>query len=524
MRLGIGLFDSPNCGELMLDLAALGSGHSFGTGEHGFDTYTCFVPLSLIDAFRLYDRPGLPWVQVTWQGGVVWEGRVEDVSIVDGGVQLTAFGAWAALYDVPYTALWSSTRVDAWRPLTEDDIAFRNAEKYQFDFQNRIYVTLPKGEAYLTSDEMAAVATFVPDDSDTIFEYITVDYAYNLPANWRVRLVVYNSSMAAIASQNITTTGGAATGTSTWTIATAGAVCAGIEIMNLSGATTTVAVETGVYYAKFTNVRVTANGPAVGANEIAGPLVVYVNALNPTQLSSSTALIDAPGVDLTDEVYEDQYPADILDHLAALGDNASPAQLWEVGVWEGRMVTFRQRLAAVQGGAVRQWYVDASSLELDRTLDTLRNSVYATYQDASGRTLRTDIQADAASVARLGLTRREAARANTTTLNFADQIAGTTMRDKRNPKPAAALMFRELYDAAGVRWPLFMARAWDRCTVRNLPPTLSVEIDRIRTFRILETRYDADNDLLEVVPESHPPRVEMLLARLGAGLPGLRRQ
>ena len=54
-------------------------------------------------------------------------------------------------------------------------------------------------------------------------------------------------------------------------------------------------------------------------------------------------------------------------------------------------------------------------------------------------------------------------------------------------------------------------------TIRNLPPTLSTAIDRIRTFRVSETRYDAMTNTLTVIPESPTPRVEIMLARQAVG-------
>jgi hypothetical protein len=72
-----------------------------------------------------------------------------------------------------------------------------------------------------------------------------------------------------------------------------------------------------------------------------------------------------------------------------------------------------------------------------------------------------------------------------------------------------------VYDAAGGRWPLWMARSGDTVTIRNLPPTLSAEVDRVRTFRIGRTEYECDSDTLRVEPEESLPRLEMMVARAG---------
>jgi hypothetical protein len=54
--------------------------------------------------------------------------------------------------------------------------------------------------------------------------------------------------------------------------------------------------------------------------------------------------------------------------------------------------------------------------------------------------------------------------------------------------------------------------------VRNLPPTISTSIDRIRSFRLSRTSYDAMTDTLTVEPEQARPTLDALLARIAAGV------
>ena len=78
-------------------------------------------------------------------------------------------------------------------------------------------------------------------------------------------------------------------------------------------------------------------------------------------------------------------------------------------------------------------------------------------------------------------------------------------------------------DAAGARYPLWLVRSGDTMTIRNLPPNVSTSIDRIRTFRITHTSYDAFADTLDVEPEAAPRTLEVMLARRSEGLVGGRR-
>jgi hypothetical protein len=511
--LGIGLYESPT-GTLLLDLAARGSGHRFSTGRHGFHTYTCTVPRGLIDSFYLYDRPGLPHVAITWQGAIVWEGRVEDVSIVDGGVKLTALGYWRALSDVPYSALWSTTDLAAWRPVTVDDLASRAPEMFSMDNNGRLFIGLEKNAVYpaVGSAKVGEWTYAIPHGSARQIVKFSCDYEL-LAANtiFRFRISGADEDFGNLTfPSDITSTGVLQTGSLNLTITAADRLL--VSLFNVTAGASTYSGETGANYLKLTNIRIkTTSSASVYADEIAEALVAYVNGINSTQLSSSTALIESPAVDLSDEIYEDEDPADIIDRLADLGDNSSPVGLYEAGVWDYRVLAFQRR-----GSTARTWYVDVTSLEVERTLETLRNSVYAAYQEETGRTLRTSVSADADSVARYGLTRRRAVDVRTTSSTQADKHRDAALQDGKDPAPRAALDFRELYDAAGVRWPLFMARAWDTVVIRNLPPTLSVDIDRIRIFRISKTDYFVEGDVLTVTPEEFLPRLDVLVTRQGS--------
>lgn len=233
----------------------------------------------------------------------------------------------------------------------------------------------------------------------------------------------------------------------------------------------------------------------VTARDIAVALAAAVGGLN-SFMSSSAVLLQDPGVTLA-EVYEDRYPVEILDRLCSLGDTDTPPRLWEAPVWEGRLLAFRPR-----GDAAREWYIDVSEPSIERTLDDLANSVYAVYQDGGNARTLTATSADAASASRYGLTRRLPVRVQTQDATLAESVRDAFLDDHKAPPARGAVRLRELYDRAGVRYPAFVARSGDTITLRNLPPTLSTDIDRIRTFRIKETEYEAEADELTVQPEA----------------------
>lgn len=514
------LLTSPT-GTLLFDGAGRARDLRFSTGPHGFAALSCFIPCALDEAFWLYDRPGLPHVVVSDNGATVWEGRLEDVAIVagaDGGVRLTALGYWRALADLPYSALWSDDSVSEWRMETADDVANRSPEMYVADTQNRLFIGLTKNAVYGHQGNPAFLTFAVPHNSERTIIRVEFDYEIKLPANWRYEFNRCNEDFSGGANVHAATaSGGTDTGSYAGTFT--GMDRIEIGLYNNSGAPTTYTGETGANYLKITNLRVQSNASAtLYADEIADALAAFVAAANSSQLSSSTALIQSPALDLRHEVYEDELPADILAKLAGLGDNQTPPRQWEVGVWEGRALHFRPK-----GDAARTWYVDVSALEVERTIETLRNSVYAVYQDATGRALRTAGASDSASISRYGLTRQAAVPANTTSSTQAGVHRDAALEDGADPRPRAGVVFTELYDAAGGCWPLWAARAGDTITIRNLSPVLSTDIDRIQSFRVAETDYDVDADRLDVVPESPLPTLETLLARRAEGITTERR-
>lgn len=283
------------------------------------------------------------------------------------------------------------------------------------------------------------------------------------------------------------------------------------------------AVTSTTFTATFAGTHVAAEtitAHVVYADEIVKDCLADIVAVN-MGLSSNTTLIQSPLVDLTDQVFEDANMGAVLDTLAAIGDNATPPLRWEVGVGNQQLLYFRPK-----SSASRVWYVDVApdGLQIERSLQTLHNSAYTTYQDADGRTLRTATSSDAASVARYGVTRQQAVDSSTTSSTLATTIRDTAIRDGADPPPRSSVVFDGLYDAGGAWWPLYWCKSGDTLIARNLPPTLSTTIDRIRVMRLIQVEYNAggntSQDSLRVVPEGLLPDLEFFLVRSGAGVGG----
>lgn len=487
-----------------------GGGLRFSTNKGGFAALELpVVPLSLAEAFEVYDWPGTPHAVVSdHAAGIAWEGRVEDIAIIEGGVSITAMGYQRAMRDVPYTALWSKTGSGDWRPVPDSVYASSRPEQFTIDNNNRVYLSLTKGTAYPDARQ-GFIGYQIPHNSERKITNISFDYSVTLPTNWLFRVRQADGAAWGTGTNTTIVTGNGSNQTGSYSL-TLGTPREGVALFldNATGSTYTVTAETGVYFARATNIRIkTTTTATVLASEIAAALATFINGVNSSQLAAVDDLISATTTDLQDELYEDAYPAEILDRLALLHD-------YEWGVWENRRLHFRAR-----GSAGRSWYIDVTRItDLQRSLERVRNSAYSVYRDANGRAQRTSAASNTASLERFGITRRGVVSVQSTSQTEAETHRGVFLADRADATTRADVRFARLFDETGAEYPLHALRAGDMVTMRNLSPSLSATVDRIRSFVVAETAYDAATGEMDVTPEEPTPTLERLVARREAGL------
>jgi len=100
-------------GGLISDISSIARNVQIEDGPHGPSVGSCFIPGSLAASFRLYNRSSLPWLRLSDGARAIWTGRIEQVAVVPGGVEVRALGAGRGLSDSPYTAMWSVTSLEA---------------------------------------------------------------------------------------------------------------------------------------------------------------------------------------------------------------------------------------------------------------------------------------------------------------------------------------------------------------------------------------------------------------------------
>lgn len=512
LPLALQLYESAT-GGLLADWTATAKGVRIASNEHGYQSLEAFIPMTLEAAFRFYDAVPGRLIHLNYGGGTVWAGRVEDRKLVDGGLEIVALGHWRALSDAPYTALWSSKSYAGMIPVTGDMVSGYLPERWQLDNNNRIFMALVNGETYNNNNHYGGLVFRNPHRGERKIQVVGYDYDIDLPTDWKVELVGYDEGFASGAVEwTFASAGAPATGSQTVTLAAQKDFVV-FRVYNSSGIAVTFAGQTASKYAKITGLRVKSTTSAsLYADEIVKSLVDFMAGVNPGQLATAKGLIQSPGVDLVDEVYADQSPAQIIGSLAWRGDSIN--QVYEAGVWDGQTMYFRPK-----GSAALAWFTDAISIEIDSSLDALYNSAYAVYADANNRRLRTAMAEKLNSQAIYGLVRRAWAGTQTTSQTTAERARDALLTDRADLRPKAVLMMAGLYDASGARWPLWMARTGDTLTLRNLTPGLGSAVDQIRTFRIGTLLYDVDADLLSPGLEVESADLAALVGRV-AGVIG----
>lgn len=246
---------------------------------------------------------------------------------------------------------------------------------------------------------------------------------------------------------------------------------------------------------------VTVKGIAIYADEVVNQLIGIVSADN-SQLSSSTALVESPELDLTDLLYEDQSAMDVINDLVGRGDNQTPPRTWSAGVWDN-VLHFWPR-----GTDRKTWYLDASTLKLSRSLQSVVTEVVAAHKDTNGRLKRTSAAADEATSEAWTMNRKVVIDVHSTHSGYAEIVRDTLLEAKSGFIPAAEITFRNIFTDTGALANPEDVRADDNVVIRNMPtPLPSVD------FRIRRVEYGPGGLRLEL--EGMPDSIETLVSMAG---------
>jgi hypothetical protein len=557
-------------GTLRADWSLVHQGLVITTGPRGFEECSFFVPMDRGEARTWYGRSGATHIQVSENGRVVYEGRVEVVSTIDGplsGLAITALGYWRAFSDAPINTEWSTGNRSRWQPIETAQLAGRVPDEWNFTTDDKVMISAVSGGVFDSSRGGATYFTFGNTVSKTIQ---TLDAAYSLtaPTGWIAfiqaftgpftgasnvwtlagngatqtgtialsSLAAHTISMLITRNRAATTLGTAiAAGTRTVTPGSISGIAVGnklwiggtepeeVEVTAVVGATFTAVFryahaaadvvsfvsehKEGDIRFELTAPRIKAtNSSTVTASEVLTQILTDINASNPGHISASTALVGNPGVDLKEFQY-DGYPDAVIDQLATMGD--ASGNVWTAEVYEDQVLRFRRE------DSITAVYQIMQTPELSRDLDLFRSHLIPRYQDANGDVAQGTTQANLIAASRAGVVRSAFFEApEVDSVATVNALAATALLDTVSPAPMGDITVTELL-RNGVRVPLHRLRKGDIVECVEFPSSGSQAVDDARRLRVSATSYDHDAQTLTISPTLPASTIEALLARRG---------
>lgn len=258
MSINIGIFDSSN-NRWELPYTQI-QNLNISKGRNGIKSCEFFMPMSLRTAMALYPAILNDEVRASWFSEYFFKGRIEDIKITPRGLYITALGYWRVMDDINYSALWSTTDYSLWRPVTGAEVAGSTPEKYNIDFNGRIYMSTKKGQVYTNATDACSVVLKIPHGSGKQIIGFSLDYTANLPnplgaGSWEFAYQTTLENYASRVANLIDAQAGVAM-TRTWNFIVTACDYLMLTIYNNFTAPDTPAGEDGANYIQITNLRV----------------------------------------------------------------------------------------------------------------------------------------------------------------------------------------------------------------------------------------------------------------------------
>lgn len=229
-------------------------------GKNGIKSCEFFMPMALRTAMALYPAILNDEVRVSWFSEHFFKGRIEDIKITAKGLHITALGYWRSIDDITYSELWSTTDYKLWRPVTGAEIAGTTPDKYNIDFNGRIYMSLKKGQIYTNGTDACSVVLKIPHGSSKQIIGFSLDFTANLPnpvgvGSWDLAYQTADENYASRVATTISTMAGIAF-SRTYNFVVTACDYLLLTIYNNTTAPDTPAGEDGANYIQITNLRV----------------------------------------------------------------------------------------------------------------------------------------------------------------------------------------------------------------------------------------------------------------------------
>lgn len=264
----------------------------------------------------------------------IWAGHMRHIEQDVDTITVTALGNWVHLHDLTYIGggatpgtigrLWSDTRYERWKPATDDLIAGRTPERYEFDQQNRLFIAPRKGENFGPIGTAHGGLYYLTLYDDV--KRITFNYNFVNPSNWVGWLRSFNAGWGA--------------GNTEWTIAVTGAGAQNIVLVNAraillfemyyNAAAANYGGETGACRLRITNLYLYGTSDTTPTvTDVATDIVAQLSGSG--VISGDTSLIETIAMTLQPLFYErGESCLDALEDAASFGDANYRRLAWGV--------------------------------------------------------------------------------------------------------------------------------------------------------------------------------------------------
>jgi len=231
--------------------------------------------------------------------------------------------------------------------------------------------------------------------------------------------------------------------------------------------------------------------------------------INSDQSNIVTTSRDLVGIDLS----ANEYPQKRITELTDLSD--SDGNIYFFAIWDNRIPYLTARDATTVDWYV--WLADLGNLSLQQSALGLRNAVLPYIGTTAGT-----VQTDATSL--LLYPRREEKLTVPTGTNANTQADAASGRASEQSLPRQAQSFDvtgRIYRTTGGRLEesqKWRVRAGDVIRIQDLVPATAAtpSLDDVRTFFIMETDYNAQNDTLRLQPDRRRRSISDMVAKLRA--------
>ena len=234
--------------------------------------------------------------------------------------------------------------------------------------------------------------------------------------------------------------------------------------------------------------------------------------INSDQANITATTRDVAGLDFTTK----EYPQARINELTALSD--SDGSIWFFAIWDSRIPYLTAR--AVTAVYWYVWLADLGNLSLKQSALELRNAVLPYISTTEGTT-----QTDATSL--LLYPRREEKLSVPTGTNANTQADAASGHASEQSLPRQVQSFDvtgRIYRTTGAtggrleeseKWRV---RAGDVIRIQDLVPTTAStpSLDDVRTFFVMETDYNAQNDTLRLQLDRRGRSLSSMVAKLRA--------